>query len=699
MSEHRFTNALVRETSPYLLQHAHNPVQWYPWGEEALRRAREEDKPILLSIGYSACHWCHVMEHESFEDEQIARLMNDNFVCIKVDREERPDLDAIYMAAVQMMTGSGGWPLTVFLSPSQIPFYGGTYFPPEDRHGMPGFPRVLLSIANAFRTRRDEILSDSSDFLAEMRKHETSGPAGQALTGEILDSALSNLAGNYDGQNGGFGHAPKFPPAMPLTFVLRSYLRGGKKHVLEIIDQTLTRMACGGIYDQIGGGFHRYSVDAVWLVPHFEKMLYDNALLSRTYLDSFLLTGNGLYQRITRETLDFVRREMTSPDGGFYSTLDADSEGQEGRYYLWTQGEIETLLGREDARLFCAYYGVSPEGNFEGRNILNVPCTEGFVALQCGASEERLRSAVNRGRRVLFEAREKRIRPGRDEKILTAWNGMMLRSFAEAAVGLDSEDYRQTAVRAAEFVLSKLRRNGRLLRSFKDGQARHNAYLEDYACMADALLSLYEATCDPGWFHAAEELAEVMIKEFWDNADGGFYFTSSDHETLIRRPKEFYDNATPSGNSVAACALLRLWKFTGEERWVQHSLPILERMALPMSRYPSAFSNLLCALDFYLSRPKEIAVIGDPQAEPTRALLREIFHRYLPNKVVACGMDGGIFLLKNRSQKDGEPTAYVCTDYACQAPVTVPSDLASHLQKGDIPLFPPGEFTQKDNQI
>ena len=679
MSEHKFTNALANETSPYLLQHAHNPVQWYPWGEEALHRASEEDKPILLSIGYSACHWCHVMEHESFENEDIAKLMNENFINIKVDREERPDLDAIYMTAVQMMTGGGGWPMTVFLTPEQVPFYGGTYFPPENRHGMPGFPRVLSSVAHAYRTKKDAILNDAAAIVAELEKADPSGAATRELTANILDTAVSSMVPNYDAQNGGFGRAPKFPPSMALTFLLRSHQRTGKKHLLEVVEQTLTRMACGGICDQIGGGFHRYSVDASWLVPHFEKMLYDNALLSRIYLDAYLLTRNTLYRRISQGTLDYVMREMTSPEGGFYSTEDADSEGHEGKYYLWTPKEIEAILGEADAELFCTYYGVSPDGNFEGQNILNVPRSESLVARLCHVSEERLWQAIDRGRQLLFESREKRVKPGRDEKILTSWNGLMLRSYAEAANGLDRDDYRRTAVRNAEFLLSRLRRDGRLLRTYKDGQAKHNAYLEDYACITDGLLSLYEATFDQRWISEAESLADAMIEKFRDPAGGGFYFTSDDHEQLIQRPKEFYDNATPSGNSVAVYALLRLWKFTGEERWSQQARPVLETMALPMSRYPVAFSNLLCALDLYLSGPKEIAIIGDPTQEATRALLGEVFHRYLPNKVVACGLSDELFLLLGRSRVNGLPTAFVCENYTCKAPVTSPTELAAQL--------------------
>ncbi len=679
MSEHEFTNALAGETSPYLLQHAHNPVQWYPWGEEALRRAREEDRPILLSIGYSACHWCHVMERESFENREIADLMNRNFVNIKVDREERPDLDAIYMTAVQMMTGNGGWPMTVFLTPAQEPFYGGTYYPPEDRQGMPGFPRLLLNVARAYRENRDAILKDASAIAAALKETKPSRAAVDELTTEILDAAAAGLISGYDERNGGFGGAPKFPPAMALTFLLRSARRTGKGRCLEVVENTLTRMACGGVYDQLGGGFHRYSVDAHWLVPHFEKMLYDNALLSRIYLDTYLATGNAFYRRITEETLDYVLRDMTSPEGGFYSTQDADSEGHEGKYYVWTPREIEAVLGESDADLFCRYFDVSAEGNFEGLNVLNAPRSTDTVARLCRVSEDHLQRVIDRGKRALLEVRERRVKPGRDEKILTSWNALMMRSCAEAANALDREDYRHAAVRNAEFVLSSLRRDGRLLRTCRDGKAKYDAYLEDYACTIDGLISLYEASFEPRWVREAEDLAHFMTLHFWDNAGTGFFLTSDDHEQLIQRPKEYYDNATPCGNSVAAYALLRLGRLTGEDLWTQPPLAILKSMALPMSRYPSAFSNLLCALDFYLSGPREIAIVGSPGEKMTRQMLSEIFRRYLPNKIVACGL-GGDLLLKNRPQIKGLPTAYVCRNNSCAPPVTTPGELAAQIE-------------------
>jgi uncharacterized protein YyaL (SSP411 family) len=680
MSEHKYTNALANETSPYLLQHAHNPVQWYPWSEEALRKAKDEDKPILLSVGYSACHWCHVMERESFENEEIAALMNSFFINIKVDREERPDLDAIYMQAVQMITGRGGWPMTVFLTPEQVPFYGGTYYPPEDRHGMPGFPRVLRFVVQAFRERRAEITRDAAAIASALHKDDQIPAVPGELDSEILNGAASNLMSNYDHQHGGFGEAPKFPPAMSLDFLMRYYARTGTRRFLDAADQTFQKMACGGMYDQLGGGFHRYSVDACWLVPHFEKMLYDNALLSRAYLHAFLLTGNALYRRVVEETLAYVLRDMTSPEGAFYASEDADSEGEEGKFYTWTRREVEHLLGSEDAELFCRYYGVTEEGNLEGRNTLHVPRPAALVARLNNISEEDLRERIERGKSTLFADREKRVRPGRDEKILTAWNGLMLRSFAEAARGLDRNDYRTAAVRCAEFLLSKLECTGGLRHSYKDGQARISAFLDDYACLVDGLLSLYEATFNPRWFREAIRLAATMIEQFKDPGGIGFFLTS-EHENLIRRPKEFFDNATPSGNSTAAQALLRLAKFTGDEAWLGPGLSMLKGLAGLVARHPAAFGNLLCVLDFALSDAPEIAIAGDPREDATRALLQEVFRRYLPNKVVACGDDADLHLLKGRVRVSGLPTAYVCRNHVCHAPVTSAAELAAQLEE------------------
>jgi uncharacterized protein len=682
----KYTNRLIHETSPYLLQHAHNPVDWYPWGEEALTRAREEDKPIHLSIGYSACHWCHVLAHESFEDESTAQLLNDNFINIKVDREERPDLDAIYMNAVQMMTGSGGWPLTIFMMPDGRPFYGGTYFPPVDRYGMPGFPRLLVAIADAYQMRRSEIEQNAGELLGELRRLDRINQQEGEPGIEILDQATNQLLRTLDPVHGGFGNKPKFPPSMSLTFLLQQYHRTKNETALQSVELTLEKMAKGGMYDQLGGGFHRYSVDERWLVPHFEKMLYDNALLSRVYLDAYLATGNEFYRRITSETLDYVLREMTGPNGGFYSTQDADSEGEEGKFFVWTPGEVAALLGDEDARLFCRYFDVSEMGNFEGHNILHVDEEIAVIARLMGVTKERLIEVIDRGRRILFAAREKRIKPHRDEKMLTAWNGLMLRSFAEAGRALGRSDYLAAAIKNADFLLTHLQRDGRLLRTHKDGESKLNAYVEDYAYLIDGLLALYEATFDLRWFAEARRLAETMIEQFWDGEAGGFFFTSSDHEQLITRNKDFYDNAIPSGNSVASHALLRLSLFTGEERYRRIAGQILSLMRNVMMRAPGAFGHLLCALDLYLASPYEIAIVGHPSSEDTQALVGEVFKAYLPNKVVALAAPGDITapqkikLLENRNDVGGRATAYVCRNFYCEAPVTEPERLKAQLR-------------------
>lgn len=685
--EPKFTNRLIHETSPYLLQHAHNPVDWYAWNDATLELARREDKPILLSIGYSACHWCHVMAHESFESEPIAKLMNDNFINIKVDREERPDLDTIYMNAVMMMNGHGGWPMTVFLTPDGVPFYGGTYYPPVDRGGMPGFPRILISIAEAYQAKRKEIAESAESILGELKRMETVKPAEGELSYEVADQASNNLLRMLDPVHGGFGRAPKFPPSMTLSFLLRQYARMKDQAALEAVELTLQKMANGGMYDQLGGGFHRYSVDEKWLVPHFEKMLYDNALLTRIYLDAFLVTGNEFYKRIATETLDYVRREMLDSNGGFYSSQDADSEGEEGKFFVWLSAEVEALLGEKDAKLFCRYFDVSEEGNFEDNNILHVDVEAESIARLMRVSVEELNETLARGKQILFEAREKRIKPFRDEKMLTAWNGLMLRSFAEAARVLNCSDYLEVATNNANFLLRELKQNGRLLRTHKDGESKLNAYLEDYAYLADGLLALYEATFDLCWFEEAHALVGTMIEQFADEAEGGFFFTSADHEKLIARTKDWYDNATPGGNSVAAHVLLRFALLTGEESYKQKAEQILKMLKPAMMRSPSAFGHLLCALDFYLSSPHEIALVGSPESADTRALADSIFKRYLPNKVVALAnpADGraaeAIKLLENRSPIEAKATAYVCRNFYCEAPVTETSLLDEQLNR------------------
>jgi uncharacterized protein len=685
MTTHSNTNRLINETSPYLLQHAHNPVDWYPWSEEAFERAKAEDKPVLLSIGYSACHWCHVMERESFENEAIAKLMNENFISIKVDREERPDLDSIYMTAVQLMTGHGGWPMTVFLTPEQIPFYGGTYYPPEDRHGMPGFPRILISLAEAYRARRDEISENAVSLLRELdRLGDVRGRDGD-LTVESLEATTKQLTRQFDTTHGGFGSKPKFPPAMSLDFLLRQYQRSGNAAILADVELTLEKMAKGGIYDQLGGGFHRYSVDERWLVPHFEKMLYDNALLSRLYIDGWLVTGKELYRRVALETLDYVSREMTDESGGFYSTQDADSEGEEGKFFVWTPQEVEALLGPEDAPLFCRYFDISSLGNFEGHNILHVDLEPGVVARLFNVTPERLIEVIERGRRILFDEREKRVKPGRDEKMLTAWNALMLRSFAEAARAFGSDEYAAVAGRNAEFlirVMSYRTEDGalRLLRTHKDGKSRLNGYLEDYAYLADALLSLYEATFDIRWFNDARALVDSMIDSFWDKEHGTFYFTSDDHEALITRTKDVYDNATPSGNSVAAEVLLRLALFTGEAEYRKKAEAVIGAVKELAVRSPNGFGRLLSAMDLAIGPSLEIAIIGEKESSEVKSMLKVINETYQPNKVVALGPARGIELLAHRELVDGKPVAYVCRDFVCDAPVTDPEALRAALR-------------------
>jgi hypothetical protein len=685
MSEHKHTNRLQQETSPYLLQHAHNPVDWYPWGEEALGRARAENKPILLSIGYSACHWCHVMERESFENEEIAALMNENFINIKVDREERPDLDQIYMNAVQLMLGHGGWPLTVFLTPDLVPFYGGTYFPPEDRFRLPGFPRVLAGVADAYHKQPDEIAQTTTSFLNELRRMSVAHESDEPINVQLLDAAASALARNYDPKHGGFGGAPKFPASMNLEFLLRVHQRSGDGETLRMVTETCRRMAEGGLYDQLGGGFHRYSTDAQWLVPHFEKMLYDNAQLSRLYLHVYQVTGEEFFRRIAEETLDYVAREMTDAGGAFYSTQDADSEGVEGKFFVWTIEEINELLSEDDAAIVSAYYGATPAGNFEEKNILNVPRPAQTVAAELNVPVERLHEVVERSKPALFAAREKRIKPGRDEKAIAAWNGMMLTSFAEASTTLEREDYRRIAERNAEFVLTTLRREGALLHVYKDGQAKHHGYLDDYACVASGLLSLYEATGTLRWLRECISLTEQMCEEFWDETDGGFFYTSARGEQLIVRNKDFMDNATPAGNSVAAELLLRLALLTENQNYQRKAITIFRLLREQTVRYPSAFGYLLGALDFYLATPKEIVIIGEVGADDSRALLREVWRRYLPNKVVAQSAEHDaegsrvVPLLNERPALGGRATAYVCENYSCLQPVTTPGELAAQL--------------------
>ena len=678
-------NRLSSETSPYLLQHANNPVDWYPWGDEALQRAKDEDKPILLSIGYSACHWCHVMERESFENEGIAGLMNEHFVSIKVDREERPDLDAVYMEAVQMLTGSGGWPMTVFLTPDGRPFYGGTYFPPVDRHGMPGFPRLLASVAGLYRDNRSEIERVTSQITEQIGRTGQMPQGDAPLTVETLHQAYTTLATNFDYQNGGTGTAPKFPQAMNLEVLLRYYRHGYNDRALKMVDLTLEKMAMGGIYDQIAGGFARYSTDAYWLVPHFEKMLYDNALLARLYLHAHQATGRGMYRRIAEETLDYVLREMTGPEGGFFSATDADSEGEEGKFFVWTSAEIEAVLG-DEAGIFSGFFGVTERGNFEGKNILNISKKASEYAQQQGISLERLVDVVQRGKKALWAEREKRIHPLLDDKVLASWNGMMLRSFAEAGAALERQDYLDAAIKNANFLMDTMRSEGRVLRTYREGQAKLPGYLEDYSFVSDGLLALCEATLDSKWLTEATSLADRMIELFWDDGVGGFYDTSAEHDQLVVRPRDVLDNAQPCGGSVATDVLLKLGGITGNKDYRVKAATPLRTLRELMGRSPAGTGHWIAALDFYVSSPKEVVIIGPKDNPATAALLQTVYGGFRPNKVLV-GADNadaaekhGLPLLEARGMIDGKPTAYVCQNYACQLPVTTPEDLAVQLE-------------------
>ena len=654
-------NRLAQETSPYLLQHRDNPVDWYPWGPEALTRARDEDRPILLSVGYSACHWCHVMEHESFEDAETAAYMNAHFVSVKVDREERPDVDAIYMEAVQSMTGHGGWPMTVFLDPDGVPFYGGTYFPPDESRGMPSFRMVMEAIVDAYTSKREEIRERAPGTRARLGAIGQIEPNPDLPTAADLDAAVAQLLASADREYGGFRGAPKFPPASALELLL-------SRGETAVVEETLDGMLAGGIYDQVGGGFARYSVDAVWLVPHFEKMLYDNALLARAYLHGWQTLGHERYRRVCEETLDWVLREMRGPEGGFYSALDADSEGVEGRFYVWTPAQIEEVLGKEQAQPLIDFYGVSAGGNFEGANILHL----------AHGAESQPPAGLQEARQALYEARAKRVWPGLDDKRLTAWNALAIGALAEAGAVLGRPDYLEAAAGCADFVRERLHDpGGRLLRTYKDGDARLNGYLEDHAFLLEALLTLYESSFEPRWFEQAQALAETMIERFGDRARGGFYSTSSDHEELIARRKEIGDHPIPSGNSAAALGLLRLAALSGEQHHEDEGRRVLELFAKPATEHPETFAHLLRALDFRLAPTREVALVGD-ELDELAATVRSSFR---PHLVLAAGPEGSEQppLLRDRTQVDGKPTAHVCENFTCQLPVVEPAELRNQI--------------------
>ncbi len=674
-------NRLANETSPYLLQHARNPVDWYPWGSEALDRARAEDKPILLSIGYAACHWCHVMEHESFEDASTAALMNELFINIKVDREERPDLDSIYMQAVQAMTGHGGWPMTVFLTPLGEPFYGGTYFPPVDRHGMPSFKRLLASVHEAYRSKRTAVANTAEKLREIYDAALRPMPRGERLNRETLESAFHVLAQSYDVLHGGFGGAPKFPPSMSLDFLLRWHARTGTVVARDIAVNTMRAMVRGGIYDQVGGGLHRYSVDEKWLVPHFEKMLYDNALFSRLGVHLWQATGDAEIRDATRDTFRWLLREMTSPEGGFYSSLDADSEGEEGKFYVWSEHELDALLG-SDSAVIKSLWGVSAGGNFEGRNILFLPNDSAAVADRHGIALDALQAIVNRARALLYDVRARRVWPGRDEKILAGLNGLMLRALCEGARAFDDAELRAAALRNASFLKGAMCRDGRIVRSYKDGSARDIGFLEDHASVALAFLDVYALTFDAQWLAESERIAAATVDRFYDESRELFFDTPSDHETLITRPRDITDNALPSGTSLVAELLTRLAIIGGNERYAKLSSDILSGVGDSVARYPSAFGHLLGVADMAVFGAIEVTLAGRPDGPAHRALARAVGRGYVASLVLAGGeidVADTRPMLRGRSAAQGAATAYVCRHYACDAPTQSPDELIAQL--------------------
>jgi len=687
-------NRLAQEMSPYLLQHRDNPVDWYPWGEEALEKARREDKPIFLSIGYSACHWCHVMEHESFENEAIARELNEHFVPIKVDREERPDLDQIYMNAVQMLTGRGGWPMSVFLTPELKPFYGGTYWPPHSSRGMPGFDQVLAAVIDAWKNRREQALEAAEQLTAELQDIDrVSGGDASQLSMRFIENAVSQLRRAFDRTYGGFGTAPKFPHAMDLQLLMRVAHRTGEPDLLDIVRLTLHRMAVGGIYDLLGGGFHRYSVDDRWLVPHFEKMLYDNALLAGAYLDAYLLTGDVDYARVLRETLNYVLRDMTDAEGGFYSTEDADSEGHEGLFYTWTPEEIKQVLGEERGETFCRVYDVTDVGNFEGRNILNQPKTLEQCAAILRRDTHELAAELAESREKLFAARAKRVRPGRDDKVIVAWNGLMIDAMARAGATLNEPAYLVAASKAASFLLSRMRdRDGRLLHTWRAGRAKFAAYLDDYTALANGLVSLYEADFNERWIEEAVRLMDLVMEMFADRVKGGFYYTSADHERLITRTKELTDSSTPSGNALAATVLLRLGRLLGRADYSDAAVKTLAAAATVLERIPTACGQMLMALDRYLGPAYELVLVGNQTRDDTRRAISAMQRRFLPRVVMAvrdaASAEARVTrtslldeVFAGKESVDGQPVLYVCHNFTCQAPVGGLAAIESRLEE------------------
>ncbi len=671
-------NRLATESSPYLQQHARNPVDWYPWGEEAFEKSRKEDRPIFLSVGYSSCHWCHVMEHESFEDEEVARVLNERFVSIKVDREERPDVDAIYMTAVQMMTGQGGWPMSVFLTPDLKPFYGGTYFPKESMYGRPGFIEVLEHLARLYSQEREKVSQAATEIGRRLTDFDIA-PRGDDLPGEKdLELFFRVSAQRFDSTFGGFGGAPKFPHSMDLSLLLRYWQRTGEKLALDIVELTLTKMVEGGMYDQIGGGFHRYSVDRQWLVPHFEKMLYDNALLARTYLEGWQATREPLFLRVGREILDYVIREMTDPAGGFHSATDADSEGEEGKFFVWTPDEVEEALGVDEARIFCLHYDITVGGNFEGKSIPNVSRPIEHIAVSHKLDVAEVERIIADSRKKLYDVRARRVPPFRDEKVIASWSGLMLSAMARGHQVTGDGRYLAAATRAADFIRGELDRDGVLHRIFKDGQTKIPGYLDDYAYVAEGFLDLHEATFDVDHLDFAIDLTERLLREFADGDPGGaLFYSSARHTHLIQRRKDIFDNATPSPTWVAAWVLLRLAALTGESRYRKAAEGIYGGLGSLVEKAPMGFATALSGVDFMLGPVLEVAVLGRRDDEETGRALRAIHGRFIPKRVIT-GADDAVGddtaarlpLLRNRGRVDGKTTVYLCENFTCDRPLT-----------------------------
>ncbi len=675
-------NRLAAATSPYLLQHAHNPVDWYPWGDEAFARARAENKPILLSVGYSACHWCHVMERECFENPAIAALMNERFVSIKVDREERPDVDDVYMRAVQLMIGRGGWPLTVFLTPDGKPFHGGTYFPPVDRHGMPGFPRVLDAVARAFHEKPDDVARSVAQLVAGVQRAEETASGDTTLDPSLPRGAAEALVRHVDTLHGGLGGAPKFPHARAFQLLLRQWRASGRQELLDAVTVTCRRMADGGVYDQIGGGFHRYSVDARWLVPHFEKMLYDNAEIPRLYLDLFQATGEAAHRRVVEDTLDYLVREMRHEQGGFYAATDADSEGEEGKFFVWTPAQVAALVDPADVELVCRYWDITEEGNFEGKSIAHVTVTVEQVAKLFGRSPEAAAAAIAEARRRLFAARSRRVPPALDDKILTGWNALLIGTLADAGRVLDQSRYVDAAVGAAEFLWSSVRSDGRLLHGWAKGQAKQDAFLDDHAFLAAALLDLYEATADTGHLARARELVDALEERFHDGEGGGYFFAPHDGEALIVRTKSGADGSIPSGNAVAAVALLRLHTLTGDDIHRTRAEEILRLYQSAAATNAFGYTTWLEALERWSEGATEVIIVGAPEAPDTRALWRAAQTRWLPHRTLVRAIPGAADtppVARDRPAVGDRPTAYVCRDFTCSRPVHTPGELIALL--------------------